>query len=126
MKNRLQLQNFTGDTVISVEQDFYASVYLANMVALVKNEANEIIAQEDEGKDLKHDYQANTNILIGKLKNSMVQMLLENQPDRREAMFYQIMQEIAQNKVPIRPGRSFTRAKGLRANRNSLNQKRCL
>jgi len=55
LKNRLQLQNFTGDTVIAVEQDFYASMYLANMVALAKNEANEEIAQKNEDKNLKYD-----------------------------------------------------------------------
>lgn len=39
LKSRMQLQNFTGDTVIAIEQDFYASMYLSNMVTLAKNEA---------------------------------------------------------------------------------------
>lgn len=126
LKNKLQIENFTGDTVISVEQDFYASVYLANMLALVKQEADEKISQEDKSKQLKHDYQVNVNILIGKLKIILVQLFLEDQLERRESMFFQIMQEISRNKVPIRPGRSFTRKKGIRANRNSLNRKRAL
>lgn len=126
LKNRLQIQNFTGDTVISIEQDFYASVYLANMAALIENEANEKITEENKDKDLKYEYQANKNIIIGKLKNSMVQMLLEDQIERRIAILQKITQEILRCKVPIRPGRSYTRKKGLRANRNSLNQKRCL
>lgn len=126
LKNRLQIQNFTGDTVISVEQDFYASVYLANMIALVKQEANEMIAQEDEGKQLKYKYKANSNIVIGKLKNKMVQMLLEDHPKRRQEIFHQIIEVILRNKVAIRPGRSYTRKKGLSANKNPLNQKRCL
>ena len=78
LKNRLQLQNFTGDTVIAVEQDFYASMYLSNMVALAKNEANEKIAKNNEDKNLKYEYKVNTNVLIGKLKDSMVLMLLED------------------------------------------------
>ena len=45
-------------------------MYLANMVALAKNEANEEIAQKNEEKNLKYDYQVNTNILIGKLKDT--------------------------------------------------------
>lgn len=126
LKNKLQIQNFTGDTVISVEQDFYASVYLANMVALVKQESNETITQEDEGKQLKHEYKANTNIVIGKLKNKMVQMLLEDRPERRQVIFHQIIKDISRNKIAIRPGRSYTRKMGLKANRNALNQKRCL
>lgn len=126
LKNRLQIENFTGDTVIAVEQDFYASVYLTNMVALFKHEANEKITQKDEDKQLKYDYQVNTNILIGNLKNSLILMLLEGDPKRREAIFHGIMQEISRSKVPIRPGRSYPRNMGLKANKNCLNQKRCL
>ncbi|WP_019415550.1 IS4 family transposase [Paenisporosarcina sp. TG20] len=126
LKNNLQIQNFTGDTVIAVEQDFYASIYLTNMAALLKHEANENIAQKNKGKKLKYDYQVNTNILIGKLKNSLILMLLEGHPKKREAIFHRIMKEISRNKVPIRPGRSFPRNMGLKANKYSLNQKRCL
>lgn len=77
LKNRLQIQNFTGDTVLSVEQDFYASIYLSNMVALAKHEANEEIAQELESKNLKLKYQVNTNLLIGKLKDTLILLMLE-------------------------------------------------
>ncbi len=126
LKNRLQIQNFTGDTVISVEQDFYASIYLSNMVALAKNEANEKVAQNNEGKNLKYEYKVNINILIGKLKDSLVLMLLENNPEKRKAMFREIMEEISQNVVPIRPGRSNARRKGLRAIKHPVNQKSCL
>jgi len=126
LKSRLQLQNFTGDTVIAVEQDFYASMYLANMVALAKNEANEEIAQKNEDKNLKYDYQVNTNILIGKLKDSLVIMLLEDNPEKRKEMFRKIMQEISRNREPIRPGRSNIRKMGLKAHKHPMNQKRCL
>lgn len=126
LKNRLQIQNFTGDTVIAVEQDFYASIYLSNMAALAKNEANEEIAKKNEGKNLKYEYQVNTNILIGKLKDSMVLMLLEDNPEKRSKMFNRIMQQLSRNVVPIRPGRSNIRKMGLKAHKHPMNQKRCL
>jgi len=126
LKNRLQIQNFTGDTEIAVKQDFYASIYLSNMVALVKNEANEKIAENNEDKDLKYEYEVNTNILIGKLKDSMVLMLLEDDSKKRNSMYHRIMQEISKNMVPIRPGRSEIRNMGLKANKYPMNQKRCL
>ncbi|MDW7650472.1 MAG: transposase [Bacillota bacterium] len=126
LKSRLQIENFTGDTVISVEQDFYASIYLSNMAALAKNEANEKVAQNREGKTLKYEYKVNINMLIGKLKDSMVLMLLEDNPEKRKAMLRKIMEEISQNVVPIRPGRSNVRGKGQRANKYTLNQKGCL
>jgi hypothetical protein len=126
LKNRLQIQNFTGDTVLSVEQDFYASIYLSNMVALAKNEANEEIAQEHESKNLKHKYQVNTNMLIGKLKDTMILLILEDHPEKRHAIFRRIMQEILRNKVPVRPGRSYIRKMSLKANKHPMNLKRCL
>jgi len=126
LKNRLQIQNFTGDTKIAVEQDFYASIYLSNMVALAKNEANEKIAQNIKDKNLKYEYKVNTNILIGKLKDSMVLMLLENNLEKRHAMLDRIMEKISKNMVPIRPGRSYARNMGRKAPKHPLNQKRCL
>lgn len=46
-----------------VKQDFYAAIYLTNMAALAKNEANEKVALENQDKDLKYDYKVNVNIL---------------------------------------------------------------
>ncbi|WP_139339560.1 transposase [Bacillus dakarensis] len=31
LKSKLQIQKFTGDTPVSVEQDFYASMFLSNI-----------------------------------------------------------------------------------------------
>lgn len=126
LKNKLQIHNFTGDTKIAVEQDFYASIYLSNMVALAKNEANERIAQNNEDKNLKYEYKVNSNILIGKLKDSMVLMLLEDNSEKRRAMNERIIEKISKNMVPIRPGRSKPRNMGRKAPKHPLNQKRCL
>lgn len=126
LKSKLQIENFTGDTVISVEQDFYASIYLSNMAALARNEANEKVAQNSKGKTLKYDYKVNINMLIGKLKDSLVLMLLEDNPEKRKVMLHEIMEQISKNVVPIRPGRSNIRTNGQRANKHAVNTKSCL
>lgn len=126
LKNRLQIENFSGETPIAIEQDFYATMYLSNMVALAKMDANEIIAEENKDKNLKYEYKVNTNILIGKLKNSLVSMLLEERPRKRSKILNKIMKELAHNIIPIRPERSFQRRMTVRANKNSLNKKRAL
>lgn len=86
IKNKLQIENLTGDTLIAVEQDFYASIYLTNMVAIAKAEANQKIEQKNKGKNLKYEYKVNTNILIGKLKDSLILMLMEDSPWKRSRM----------------------------------------
>lgn len=126
LKNKLQIENFSGCTQIAVEQDFYASIYLINMVSLIKNEANETISQNDKGKKLKYTYKVNTNIIIGKLKESMVRLLLEESPRKRKAMFTRMMVEIIKNKTPIRPGRKYQRNKVLKSNKYAQGRKRCL
>lgn len=126
VKNRLQIENFSGETPIAIKQDFYATMYLANMVSLAKMDANVIIAEENKDKNLKHEYKVNTNILIGKLKNSLVSMLLEESPRKRSNILKKVMKEIAHNIIPIRPERNFARRMTVRANKNPLNKKRAL
>ena len=97
------------------------------MASLVKHESDEIIAMEQDGKDLKYKYQTNYNILIGKLKEKLIPLIFENNPRKRNnKLYYQMLNEIKRSRTPIRPGRSFSRVKGLRANRNGLNQKSAL
>ncbi|MEQ6390943.1 IS4 family transposase [Bacillaceae bacterium S4-13-58] len=126
LKNKLQLQKFTGDTPLSVEQDFYATMFLSNMASLIKHEADEIIAKDQEGKDLKYVYTTNNNVLIGKLKTKLVRILLEESPRRRNKLYKKMLDEAQRCRTPIRPGRSFKRVRGLRANKNALVQKAAL
>lgn len=126
LKNRLQIENFSGETPIAVEQDFYATVYLSNMVSLAKMDANALIIEGQKDKELKYKYKVNTNILIGKLKNSLVLMLLEKSPRKRSKMLKKIMKEISRNVIPIRPGRQYERHMSKRANENSLNRKKSI
>ena len=46
IKNKLCLEDFSGKTVISILQDFYATMYLANLVAAIKGETDEQISED--------------------------------------------------------------------------------
>lgn len=126
LKSPLQLENFTGATPIAIEQDFYAAVYLDNMVSIVKHEANERIRQEHQGKQLTHNYQVNANLLIGTLKSCLLQMFLATTPGKREAIFQQMIQEVIRQKIPIRPGRKCGRPMKKWVNKHPYNKKQCL
>lgn len=83
IKNKLQIENFSGKTPIAIEQDFYATMYLANMVSLAKQDANEKIDEHYKERNLKYEYKVNTNILIGKLKDKLILMISSNNPWKR-------------------------------------------
>lgn len=126
IKNKLQIENFTGKTVISIEQDFYATMYLTNMVALAKKDANQEIEECNEGKTLKHEYKVNTNILVGKLKDTLIEMLVAK-PWRRSKILKEIQDEIVRNVIPIRPDRKFNRKEHRTTQMaNRMNKKRAL
>lgn len=126
LKHKLEIENFTGETPIAVEQDFYASMYLSNMAALAKMDADEQIQTQNQTKDLKYEYQTNTNILIGKLKDRLILMILETSERKRKKILNQVMQEITRNAVPIRPGRTNPHIKKTTRDRYPMNQKKCL
>ena len=109
IKNKLMLENFTGKTVVSVLQDFWATMTLSNLSAFTKLEADSQIEQADKEKDNKHKYQANTNILIGNLKDKLILMLLCDDPVRQSKMFDDIMAKIVKSKVPITRNKSNPR-----------------
>lgn len=124
LKNKLQIENFTGECKIAIEQDFYASMYLSNMVSLAKMEAEEKLAETE--KTTKYAYKVNVNILIGKLKDNLVLMMLEEDPEKRTKMFQQTMKEIVRNIVPIRPNRTQPRKKRYSEEKYPRNRKSCL
>ncbi|HZK72133.1 MAG TPA: IS4 family transposase [Clostridia bacterium] len=109
VKVKLQLENFTGKTVLSVLQDFYASMYLSNMSTFAKYITDAKILKNNKNKGLKYTYKTNTNILIGKLKDNLILALLDENPKRRERGMRKVIAEIAKNQIPIRPGRQFER-----------------
>lgn len=124
LKHKLEIENFTGETPIAVEQDFYASMYLSNLVALAKMDADEQIQAKNQAKELKYEYQTNTNILIGKLKDRFILMLLVRSGRKRSRILHEIMHEIVRNTVPIRPDRTNPRVKKTTRDRYPMNQKK--
>ena len=110
VKNKLMLENFTGKTETAIKQDFWAVMALSNFAVFAKLEADEMIAEQDEGKNLSYKNQANTNALIGKLKDKLILMLLIDDPLERAQIFDCITRRIAHAfKVPIRPDRHVPR-----------------
>ena len=72
VKNKLELPNFGGFTD-------WISMYLANMAAIVKNEADEKIKDARKDKNNKYEYQANVNTLIGSLRERLADAVFSSE-----------------------------------------------
>jgi len=126
LKNKLEIENFTGTTKIAIEQDFYASIYLSNMAELARQQSDEKVEKNHKDKEIKHQYKTNLNVLIGTLKDKFVLMLLEESKRKRNKIYNEIMKQISQSIVPIRSERHNERFKSKSLEKYKRNSKRCL
>jgi len=110
VKNKLALENFTGLSPNAIKQDFFSSMTILNLVAIVKIEADAEISENREGKNNKYKYVANVNTIVGTLKDYLILAFLHSGTPE----VYDIMDEIrrvcSRSVVPVRPGRSFPRS----------------
>ena len=109
VKNKLQLENFTSRTVEGIEQDFYAAMYLTNVAAAAAIDAQAEIENSRKDKNNKYEYKANTNELIGVLKDRFVLALTYEEPSEQAAAVQCIIDEITRSVIPIRIDRSIPR-----------------
>ena len=106
LKSKLQLENFSGKTEISVRQDFYATIYIAGFAMICADDATKQIQDHDQGKELKYTRKANMNRTIAYLRNRFFLIILEENPDLRRSLFDRLSRDIAAFPEPIRPNRS--------------------
>jgi len=110
LKNKLDIESFSGRTLITVMQDFYATVLLSNIVATAKIDAGRIAAARNEGKELKYEeYAVNENLLIGRFRNNLIKIFFEKDGRVRALLFEKLLDIISRRTIPIIPGRSFPR-----------------
>ena len=109
LKSKLQLENFSGKTKVSVLQDFYATVYIAGFAMICAADATKQIQDNDREKNLKYARKANMNRSIDLLRKRFFLIVLEENPDIRHAMLDRLCRDIALRPEPVRPGRSPAR-----------------
>jgi hypothetical protein len=123
LKNKLQIENFSGKTPLTIEQDYYASMLITNLASLISQNAEEELAEKNKNKELKYEYKINQNILYGKLKFNLIELLLEENDHKKTLMYNTLLKDITKNIVPIRNNRHIERTKRESANKYSLNKR---
>lgn len=123
LKDRLQMENFTGTKPILLEQDIYSTIYVSNIAEDIARD----IEQEQAGhlkNDYKHRMAVNRTLCIGLLKSDLIYILLEKDPQKQDELFQKLYDEISENIVPVRPDRHYRRTKGQLASNYSNTHKR--
>jgi hypothetical protein len=123
LKNILEIENFTGKSVLSVRQDFYATVLTNNIQGLIQWELQEEIEVDNRSKARKYQYQLNQNVSIGLLKDTLITLILEG--GDLQSFYSSLKRQMKRNVVPIRPGRRFSR-KRKNHQKYTMNKRRAL
>lgn len=109
VKNKLEIENFTGNTKNAILQDFYATMYLSNMISVFISEANATVDRERNHNGNKHQYKANVNNAIGSFKDKFILSCLAKNKRRRIRLLNEVIAEMSSSVVPIRPDRIVPR-----------------
>ena len=109
IKNKLEVENFSGRTVNAVMQDFFITMYMSNIVAIACREAQADVDKAREQKMNKYAYHVNVNHAIGTLKDRFILAMLETNPWLRGRKAERILLLLAEHVVPTRPDRSIPR-----------------
>lgn len=124
LKDRLQLENFSGSSSQILRQDFYLTLFFSNLVSIMKRTVDEEIAMEVKASSSGRSYQVNRGFLINRIKKHLVKILtgMENVKATLELILLQSKKIRSQ----IRPNRKYERKTKLTRRKHHHNRKPCI
>lgn len=103
-KSRVEVENWSGKSALTICQDFHAKVLALNLV--LASTAQEIV--DDRCRDDGHPKQVNMTYALCAMKNALVCMLTRANPVE---LLRRLIDIVARTVEPVRPGRSYPRRK---------------
>lgn len=121
MKSRIEIENWSGKSVLSVYQDFHAKVFAKNLTSMLACSVKPAIEQRCRGR--KYPYQINFTQALSKMKDTIVR-LFNRSADVVLELIMKLQELFINTTEPIRLGRKFPRKPKIRPDRFSPPYKR--
>ena len=125
VKNKLEIENFSGRLVDNIRQDFFATMVMTNLVTDLVYEAQLEVDADQAGKNNKYKYKINVNHAIGVMKDYLIQAFCEEDPVKRRKKLDEIIEMLERRIIPIRPGRSLPRGNPRKAKFHHNHKSNC-
>jgi len=110
LKEHLFIEGFSGKTVNSIYQDFYATIVILISVAIFQKEGNKMAKEVRKHKNYKYEYEVNLSNLVSTLRDHFVHIVLFHPNEEYvESEIYRITSLIAQSVLPVIKNRRFPR-----------------
>ena len=109
LKNRIELENFSGKTARAVRQDFHAKVFLMTLCAAYAHPIEDRVVKEYKAdQNRKFDQKINRTNALSMTQNILIAVFLRKHFEKAISAFDKI---VAGTREIIRPGRSNPRKK---------------
>ena len=122
LKNRLEIEAFNSIKPICIQQEFFAAMFISNLAAILKRNADSCISVSNTNKYL---YKTNRSYILNRIKSYMVPLLITSLSEYQR-MILKIIEEASKVLSIIRPGRKFGRYRKHTRRRYYTHMKSCL
>lgn len=107
LKNELQIECFSGISPVSIEQDFYANIFVFNLQAVIEEGCEEYVRAVNRQRTIK--YKINKNVCWALMKGRVIDLFLHAEQAR---YFLEELTSLFERYLePDRPGRKYPRTK---------------
>jgi len=101
IKNRLSLENFTGQSALAVKQDFFATIFLTNYESAMTYDINEDLKEKTQNN--KYVQKVNKAVSFNIIKHKVFDLFYSDKP--LDAMLEHMERLFLTNTIVIRPNR---------------------
>jgi hypothetical protein len=105
MKHKVCIENFSGKTLESVYQDYYAKIFIVNLTSTLIHPVDEVLREEPKEK---YFHKVNFISALGKLKYTVIDLFMKETARKAISIIHQWFLNTT---LPIRPDRKFKRPK---------------
>jgi hypothetical protein len=103
LKHKVYIENFSGKSVESVYQDYYAKLYIINLTAVFIQPVDRVL---EEKPKKKFTHKVNYTEALSKMKTVPIRLFIQNKAQQTIATLHQWFIKTTE---PIRPHRKFKR-----------------
>ena len=102
LKNKVRFESVTGKASIYVPQDFWAQMLVFNIVQDLITQAEKRAVRSSKKKQHRYAIRINENIAIGLFKEQFIKLIMEEDENRKDALFKRLTTDMERYIVPVR------------------------
>lgn len=118
LKNKLELELFTGHKPEAILQDFFATIFVYNLNAILVRDCDGEVSKINQGRKL--DYKINKNVSIGLTKPRLIKLLFTADQKEVSEILSFLKIHFLKNLQPVIAGRSYKRKKKKAGTRHKI------